>query len=270
MPKTVFVSASIGNNATAEVGNPAKPFLTAQEAFNAWVALSAPGRLHVMDGSVGGITLTTDMGYDLHITGAGPWCNLGGFYADGVDGGPADEGSPGLTGGNGYSFRLTSDWSVNLGAITGNGGPGSNGGVSVDIDTAGGDGGASSDAKLYHILCESVTLRGGDGGYEGGSGYGGNQGGVGGSLSNAILIGVHCDGNGISMTEGAGGFGSTFSGSNGSLATTVTVLDCVCYAEFSIAGVTGLVANNVAYSLSVIGGVPESNNVFIQVAPAWP
>lgn len=272
IPKTVFVSASIGNNATAEVGNPAKPYATAQAAYDAWLNLLAPGRLHVMDGNVGGIVLTADMPNDLHITGAGPWCELGGFTANGALGEPVEAGSGGMDGGYGWAMRITSDWSVNLGEISGNGGTGSAGGAALpdDYDLQGGNGGASSNAKLYHILCESVTLRGGDGGNEGGSSYGGNAGGAGGSLNNAILIGVHCRGDGIRMTEGTGGYGTAYSGANGDYAPTVTVLDCICDAEFSIAGVTGIVANNVAYSLSVIGGVTESNNVFIQVAPDWP
>jgi hypothetical protein len=49
----IFYVATNGNNSTAEAGNPAKPYLTFQAAFNAWEAANADGQIHF---GVGGFT----------------------------------------------------------------------------------------------------------------------------------------------------------------------------------------------------------------------
>lgn len=269
-PKTVFVSASLGNDGTAVVGSPTKPYATAQAAFDAWTALNAPGRLHVLDGTLSGITLAADMSHALHITGNGPAsCKLGGITANGANGAVGAEDQGGQNGSPGWAGLFTSDYSVNCGNISGNGGDGGSGGTPTNVNTGGGVGGACAPMRLLNLLCERVDINGGTGGGSG-SFDGGDGGGFGGSMQDVLLSGVITRGSaaGINIAPGAGG-GGTVNGDPGS-AGMALVLQCRCNFGLNVQAATGGVLNNIAYGVSVTGGVNDSGNTFHAQSIDWP
>lgn len=257
-PKTLYVSASLGNDGTAVAGDPSKPFLTGQAAFNAWLLLGSSGRIHVMDGVVTGITLAADMMYDLHITGAGPWCKMTDVFADGpwgTDGGDDESGGPG---GAGYEIRITSDLTVNLGSISSVGGQGGNGGFNSSNETDGGEGGRGGRVRLFNVLCDSFSNNGGGGGNP--SEFGNP--GAGGKPGDTTLINVHVRTGGISSQE-----------AGGALTPDVKANLIRCIADSGAITVTaqlGEVAFCSASSYSVSGGVLEHSNHTMAYAPAWP
>lgn len=269
IPRTVFVSASIGNNATAEVGNPAKPYATAQAAFNAWVALSAPGRLHVMDGSVGGISLTTDMSYVLHITGSGPWCNLGGVTSIGEVGLTGEEDSTGGDGSPGHTIDIASDHSVNLGAIVGAGGAGGQGGFGASLGTTGGNGGMAPNVRLRWVLCDSLAINGGTGGdgvaFEGGGDTAGN----GGDMGNFHITDLICLGEFVSSPGGPGA-GIT-PGGNGNPSDGCYVRCAHAHSAIALTGLGGgsqVIFSTAPYlDISAASGIANSSTAAV---PAWP
>ena len=263
-PKTVFVSASLGNNGTAVVGDPSKPYATAQAAFDAWVALDSPGRLHVMDGALGGIVLAADMGHNLQITGAGTHCHLGGVNGSGANGEAVGYDQPGNGGSPGYAIRVTSDHSVNLGAVAGSGGNGGNGGESTGDDpTSGGDGGASSACRLANAIVDSITLAGGAGG-DGLSGAGPTDPthGLGGDVGQVALLNVHCKGV-CNILRGTSGGGD---GSYG----IAHVIGCIFEDVSVIEADVGVVTNCPNMGLTITGTVPNSANAALGASIGWP
>lgn len=271
-PAVYYVDTANGDDDTGAVGNPALPYATAQAAFDDWQAAGIAGRMHLMRTATdaGGITLAASMMVPLHITGEGHAASkLGGITADGAAGDPGPEAGGGQPGAPGYGVSITSDWSVNMGAITGRGGAGGAGGTSTIVNTNGGQGGDSSLMRLFNVMCEYVSLTGGSGGA--GSSFDGNDvGGDGGACSQAVLIGVHSRHvNGIQMAPGGGGSGS-IGGSAGADAADATVVRCVCEAGLAVAATTGIVSHCLAYSYTLTVGLTESFNATNAVPPTWP
>jgi hypothetical protein len=157
-PRVVYVEPLAGDDGTAEVGNPAKPYETAQAAYNAWKALNQDGAMVCGVGNCGGLVLTQSMSYTLHISGQGRESSeLGGINAAGVDGTSGTGGTPGGPGANGYALKITSDGTINVGNIDVSGGIGG-----LDDGAGGGDGGDAGPVELRGLVGGSVNLNGGD------------------------------------------------------------------------------------------------------------
>ncbi len=271
VPKTYFVSASLGDDGTAEVGNPALPYQTAQAAFDDWLVTAAEGHIHIMDGDAGGLVLVGNMGHTLHITGNGAaFCYVGGIAASGVYGSGGDPDQGGSNGDDGFTMLFTSDYSVNFGAIHGNGGDGGSGGAPVNQNTNGGSGGACSLTRMLNVLCEALSIYGGNGG-AGQSFDGGDSGGDGGGLSEVILSGVIAKSAGdtsITLWPGGAGGGSLV-GSEGSGGTAL-IMFCRLTNALTAYATAGVVANNTASSFTIAGGVTESGNAPTAQSISWP
>ena len=82
----VFISAA-GNDATATMGDPARPFRTAQAAFDAARALPGDRVLRFGAGNFGGVTLAADWPERISLARAGATVTrLGGITATGAPG----------------------------------------------------------------------------------------------------------------------------------------------------------------------------------------
>lgn len=270
-PAVYYVDTANGNDGTGAVGNPALPYATAQTAFEDWQAEGIAGRMHLMRTATdaGGITLATDMSAPLHITGEGYAASkLGGITASGAAGADGDADLSGVSGYTGPVINITSDWSVNLGAVAGNGGKGGDGGPAVSVDTSGGAGGDAPPTRLINAVVESVELLGGNGGN--GQYYsGGDVGGNGGSLTAVILEGLRVVGAaGINMDVGDGGSGTT-PGSEG-LPGSLWAVDCLVDFSFVVIGSVGFVSGCQGTTISITGTVTDAgNNVTAPTYPAF-
>jgi hypothetical protein len=185
-PGVAYVSTS-GNNEAAEVGNPAKPFLTAQAAWNAGARIFELG--------AGSFNLTHNSGggspVNVYVRGCGPASLLsiewhgtaGGVGGDGYS--PGEAGGEGATGLTPDELLLYSDESVVLtfSTIGGSGGAGGRGadGDSATVSGNGGNGGGGGDsavARFYGCLVENYfaaegeVAPGGEPGEDGGAGVG--------------------------------------------------------------------------------------------------
>lgn len=268
-PAVYYVDTANGNDGTGAVGNPALPYATAQAAFDDWQAAGIAGRMHLMrtPTNAGGITVAANMTVPLHITGEGFGASkLGGLTASGSAGAGGDADLPGVSGNSGCTINSTSDWSVNLGAVVGNGGAGGAGGPAVSVDTSGGAGGGSSPTRLINAVVESVELRGGNGGN--GQNYsGGDVGGNAGPLSTTILEGLRVIGAaGINMAVGVGGSGTT-PGSDG-LPGPLWAEGCLVDFSFDVIGSAGFVSSCRGTTVSVSGTVTDAGNNI--TAPTYP
>ena len=164
-----FVSAA-GNDATGAIGDPARPFRTAQAAFDAAVALPGDRVLRFGAGDFGGITLTADWPERISLAGAGAtvtrlsWIMAKG--APGVAGADETSGSPatpGTDGGNGWTVRLATDGQINLGFIDVTGGAGGDGGRNLDgsyMPGSGGGGGSGGTVELTGCVLTEVFANG--------------------------------------------------------------------------------------------------------------
>ena len=256
----VAYARSDGNNTTAEIGNPAKPFATAQAAANAIAAASAGSyTMRLGAGSFGGITYTAQIADRLRsILGEGPGVSLlGGITASGAIGvaGTGDDATGG-SGANGIDINLIGDGTVNLGDIVANGGAGGAGAVSTDGESGGNGGGGGSAGALslegFHLV--NITANGG----EGASGANGNtsqgNGGDGGSVSSISL--KRCTFNNLSQGAGTGGSGANTAGNNGSGAAPMLVSWCD-YTDIN--NPSDQAANPAAYIVhSIYRGTPGS------------
>jgi hypothetical protein len=228
-PKVVYVSAD-GNNDTAEIGNPAKPFVTAQAAANAIAAGPAGSyTMRLGAGSFGGIAYTALISDRLRsILGEGPSLSfLGGITATGSNGiiGTVESGETGGVGGNGFYVSLIGDGTVNLGDVIVSGGIGGDGSVSTDGENggSGGNGGDSGVITLEGFRAENIVANGGQGG-SGGSGMNtSGNGGNGGNISEISL--KRCTFNNFDQSAGAGGVGSSY-GSDGAATAPMLIVWC--------------------------------------------
>lgn len=270
-PAVYYVDTANGNDGTGAVGNPALPYATAQAAFDDWQAAGIAGRMHIRRTATdaGGITLATNMGAPLHITGEGcAASNLGGITASGAAGADGDADLSGVSGYTGPVINITSDWSVNLGAVVGNGGKGGDGGPAISVDTSGGAGGDSPPTRLINAVVESIELLGGNGG-NGLSYTGSDTGGNGGSLTTTILEGLRVVGaTGINMAVGVGGSGTT-PGSDGSPGP-LWAVGCLVDFSFIVIGSVGFVSGCQGTTIGISGTVTDAgNNVTAPTYPAF-
>jgi hypothetical protein len=217
MSGVAFVDATVGNNATAEIGNPAKPYVSAQAAVNAGATI-----LHIV-GNVGSIESLA--GLSLHIIGIGKDFSaiqaisaIGNIVLTGngqenvrvngtVRAGPTvpadpgtagvEVGAPGSNGAAGATGSLISVYGMTLLSIVqahgqdggngGDGGPGDSGNTSGQ-GGSGGDGGLGGSIYLTDCIYNEAKANGGNGGPGGespdtpgstGRSTGGNAGGAG-------------------------------------------------------------------------------------------
>jgi hypothetical protein len=214
-PGVAYVQTN-GVNATAALGNPAKPFLTIAAALSAASAASQTRPTLVLGrGTFVGDALLTSSALSIFMTGAGVGATTINAAWDGADGTVGAAGDPPGDGTHGQSFTgcptLSSDQSLTLN-ITITGGNGNTGGENT------------------------------------GSGFGGT-GGDGGSIAGIVLRGV--TGN-VSMTPGplgTGGSGEAGAGSDG-------VDGTVSYSTLQFCDVTTSGATETIAQLTILNGTP--------------
>ena len=215
-----FVSMA-GNDAMAVLGDPARPFRTAQAAFDAAVAAGGERVLRFGNGDFGGIVLGADWPEQISLAGAGATVTrLGGIVGNGAPGvAGTDEtadcpATPGTNGGNGSTVRVATDGMIHLGVIVLNGGTGGDGGKNLDgtyPPNNGGGGGTGGTLELTGCVLGEV--------YASGAGYGqpgfNGPGGFGGTVPL-----VNCTVGAITANGGAGTYGQGMGG-------TATLMRCI-------------------------------------------
>lgn len=238
MTRTLYIDAG-GDNATAEIGNPSKPYATAQAAFDAALAAAGNYLLKFGVGSFGTIVLPSG-GWPSRISIAG--CGYKASKLTGIDGtganganGTSHATAPtsGEAGDNGKGAAITSDGSVNLGVVNLSGGNGGNGGNFTDPAAStenggngvvGGAGAVPGSLVLVDAVYDEIILNSGNGGNgsagqtggvgtgetPSGSGGNGGDGGSAGALNNFYLHNCKCTaagGGNISAKRGTPGSG---------------------------------------------------------------
>ena len=215
-----FVSAA-GNDATAAMGDPARPFRTAQAAFDAAVAAGGERVLRFGKGDFGGIVLGADWPEQISLAGAGATVTrLGGIVGNvasgeaGTDETADSPATPGTNGGNGATVRIATDGMIHLGVISLNGGAGGDGGKNLDGTyplNNGGGGGTGGTLELTGCVLGEV--------YASGAGYGqpgfNGPGGFGGTITL-----INCTVGAITANGGAGSYGQGMGG-------TATLIRCI-------------------------------------------
>lgn len=190
MTRTLYIDAG-GDNATAEIGNPSKPFSTAQAAFDAALAAAGNYLLKFGVGSFGTIVVPTG-GWPsrIAISGCGySVSRLTGITATGAVGANGTSGAsptPGAAGGAAKAVSIRSDGTINIGVLNCNGGAGGSGGGYAGIyaadgnpgatGSAGGTGGNGGAIELVGVVFDQIRNDGGNGGAggEGQEGYPGS------------------------------------------------------------------------------------------------
>jgi hypothetical protein len=179
-PKVAYVRTD-GNNATAEIGNPAKPYLTGTAAWAALKALlNSTTECHSFNFGVGSFSLTltpTEIGagYELFFRGeAGERgtvveiISTAAAGAVGTDGGETGDGGVGGTGDNlAVALSIDSDMSVFLefAVAAGAGGAGGPGGTESGSQGQGGIGGdLTGTLTLHNVAADLVSVAFGEGG----------------------------------------------------------------------------------------------------------
>jgi hypothetical protein len=193
-PKVAYVETT-GNDGTAVIGDPSKPFATAQAAHDAIVIADGPAfSIHLGVGTFGGLSgyLSTKL---KSITGRGATVSfLGGIVNSGQN--------PGEPGG---AIVFESDMSCNFGDIISRGEAGDYGSTDGEYGNNGGDGGVGGLVELKNVLFEDGDVGGGNGG-EGGVGAEANgTGGAGGHAGSFKLL--NCRFNVINAEPGTPGGG---------------------------------------------------------------
>lgn len=174
--KMIFVDLA-GDNMTAQAGNPALPYATAQAAYEAWLALNGEGTIVFGPGNFGSITVTNSMAYWLRLIGrAGPGTTIINVLEC-----------------QGHTTKIMADESVYIESINANGTNGTGGTLSGESGTSG-----TATAPLYlrGVRFYNLYARGGNGGNgvtgadgdEENTGQNGGDGGNGGALSDLIMI----------------------------------------------------------------------------------
>ncbi len=234
-PQVYYIEKTVGNDGTAQVGNPAKPYLTEQAAFDAAVtaAVAAELRFGVGYWEVG-ILRAGNWPTNIMLTGAGRSlsrlaavvCSAA-AATNGTDHGttPTDGGA----GQTGRTMDLHSDGSLRIDDITSIGGHGGEAGeftapaASETTGTTGkdgGDGGNGGTITLTEVAYINVRANGGVGadggkGQQGGSATGvadagdggsGGEGGAGGAPGTIKMIRCHAMDEGeVEALPGVGG-----------------------------------------------------------------
>jgi len=202
-----------GDDATGVVGDPSRPFVTAQAAFNAALALPGDRVLRFGPGYFGGIILGADWPERIRLAGAGATvsflCGITGTGTPGAPGANETSGSPatpGGDGGNGWSVRVTTDGAIDLGPINLYGGQGGQGGQNLDYTVppqSGGRGGNGGTLELTGCVMDTVNAPGGPAGAPGIAGAGASGGSV--SLLDCTVGAIAVDGAYEASGTGPGG-----------------------------------------------------------------
>jgi len=172
-PSVAYITNN-GNNATAAIGNPSLPYLTAQAA---WDAGARRFRLGV--GAFSILHVATGGSEEVFVAGEGPTTTFilefhGTAGANGVDGvGAGDSGSAGDTGTQPNGCILHSDHSCGITFVTMGGAGGTGGAAGPPYEDFYGDGGNGGDAgpagtaSLHHVTGSATSAVGsvGAGGY---------------------------------------------------------------------------------------------------------
>jgi hypothetical protein len=190
-PGVAYVMSD-GDNSTGEIGNPAKPFLTAAAAVTAFGAVTSMSFVF----GVGTFTanaildaLAANPSANCHITGQGSARTIVNMTWVGEQGEEGMSGEPGVVtdglGGDGFDMTITSDHSADI-RITATGGVGGTGGTNTgETGTGGGGGPGGSIGGTLRGVYGSLTGTPGTGGVEGGGPEGdGTPGADGGSATN--------------------------------------------------------------------------------------
>lgn len=195
-PRVLYVETT-GNNGTAVVGDPSKPYATAQAAFDAARALSGDYVLHI---GVGSFSVTTTEIWPARISVSGRGFNASflvietdddvtlasdktvhvSIVATGTAGNGESMGSTGDPGSNGPSIILhrVFGYVISQGGTGGAGGTGS-GGDTMTPGGTGGDGGPGGNGGSLVLVDCSLSQARSIGGAGGAGGAGGNDGGAG-------------------------------------------------------------------------------------------
>ncbi len=197
----IYYLESTGNDATAAAGNPAKPYLTEQAAFDAALATNAPAVLRFGIGHwTVGIQHDGNWPANIMLVGVGRQvsrlaavvCTAIAAAAGTNSGSTPTDGGDGNTG---RTMTLHSDATLRIDHVAANGSPGGVAGAYTApaaaetigaTGKAGGDGGDGGALTLYDVVYGDITANGGIGvvggqGQQGGSATGTNDAGDGGS-----------------------------------------------------------------------------------------
>lgn len=191
MTRTLYIDAA-GDNASAEIGNPSRPFQTAQAAFDAALVGAGNYLLKFGVGSFGTIVVPTG-GWPsrIAISGCGySVSRLTGITATGAIGANGTSGAsptPGAAGGAAKAVSIRSDGTINIGVLNCSGGAGGGGGGYAGISASdgipggvggvGGAGGNGGAVEIVGVVYDEIRNDGGAGG-PGGSGQPGYPGSV--------------------------------------------------------------------------------------------
>lgn len=191
MARTLYIDAG-GDNASAEIGNPSKPYSTAQAAFDAALAGTGNYLLKFGVGSFGTIVVPTG-GWPsrIAISGCGYYVSrLTGITATGAIGANGTSGAsptPGVAGGSAKAVSIRSDGTINIGVLNCSGGAGGGGGGYAGLlpadgnpggaGAAGGAGGNGGAIEIVGVVFDEIQNDGGNGG-QGGTGQTGYSGAV--------------------------------------------------------------------------------------------
>lgn len=259
---------STGDDSTGEVGNPAKPYRTAQAAYNDGAlclnlgsgdfgSLTFNEPLAVRTVSLRGVkaegsapseitSIIVQCAMTVRITDIGYKSVLvGNVIAQGVNGANGGAGLAGSNGGVGPSIYLNNIYTNNVSVSGGVGGTGGSG------NTAGGIGGAGGNLFMEDCIAVDCSVNGGDGGQGSGNGNGGKAG-SGGTLSskrcNVVNLKVNT---GTPGNPGGGGGGSIgLNGNGGTL-----------YVEFSdvsnMIDASGVVPGSIVAKFSYVNTVGD-------------
>ncbi len=185
--RTIFVDPS-GNDTTGEIGNPAKPFLTAQAPYTRLLTTNPNDEYFRLVLGVGTYSVTPIGDWNPFISnviGAGAELTNftinasggGGLNGEYLGGPQAYNGADGQAGSAGLDGTVESPY----GGVGGNGGWGENGATGND-STDGGWGGNGKNIMLRADLCTcTIYTDGGAAGAGGGEGQSGGSGGAGGA-----------------------------------------------------------------------------------------
>lgn len=188
-PGIAYVNSG-GDDSTGAIGDPSKPYLTAQAA---WDDGARNIELGVGNYTIAHVSSESDASLDIFFRGAGKEATTLDFTFTGLNGthgvdqtDPGQTGNPGTGGGNAGAFTLSSDKSLSInlvakGGTGGNGGKGGPGSSDPEIISGnGGYGGNAGNGPTYEVFnCVLASLsketdpgQGGQPGDDGGFGMG--------------------------------------------------------------------------------------------------
>jgi hypothetical protein len=215
VPLVNFVNPLNGDDSTAEINEPGKPYQTIQAAYDA--ALTAGNTvIELNPGDAGMLYITTPMspsGAPFTINGRG--ADVCFFRIDATGAVSNDWDGLGTRGEKdamaGNKLRFVSNGGVKIESLTADGGAGGN--VTDPSNIGGldaGDGGAGAEVSLRGFIIGTLSANGGAGGNASGTGSSGGNGGEPGKVKL-----IDCEVGTITISRGTGGTGVGSNGSNG-------------------------------------------------------